>query len=139
MRRYRKKGVPIDVTLGDVPLRMKADPLQLQEVVVNLVKNAIDATDHGSVRVHLEERPGFYAVVVSDTGSGMSADVLSRVFDPTFTTKPRGEGLGLGLPLAKHIVAGHGGTIEATSEPGAGSTFTVLLPRGDVDEDPDRR
>jgi len=106
---------------------------------VNLVKNAIDATDHGSVRLRLEERPGFYAVVVSDTGSGMSADVLSRVFDPTFTTKPRGEGLGLGLPLAKHIVAGHGGTIEATSEPGAGSTFTVLLPRGDVDEDPDRR
>ena len=139
VRRYRKKGVPIEVNLGDVPLRMRADPLQLQEVVVNLVKNAIDATDHGSVRVRLEERPGFYAVVVSDTGSGMSAEVLSRVFDPTFTTKPRGEGLGLGLPLAKHIVAGHGGTIEATSRPGAGSTFTVLLPRGDVDEDPDRR
>jgi len=139
VRRYRKKGVPIDVNLGEVPLRLKADPLQLQEVVVNLVKNAIDATEHGSVRVRLEERPGFYAVVVSDTGSGMSADVLSRMFDPTFTTKPRGEGLGLGLPLAKHIVAGHGGTIEATSQPGAGSTFTVLLPRGDVDEDPDRR
>jgi len=139
VRRYRKKGVSIEVNLGDVPLRMKADPLQLQEVVVNLVKNAIDATDHGSVRVRLEERPGFYAVVVSDTGSGMSAEVLSRVFDPTFTTKPRGEGLGLGLPLAKHIVAGHGGTIEATSRPGAGSTFTVLLPRGDADEDPDRR
>jgi PAS domain S-box-containing protein len=139
VRRYRKKGVPIEVNLGDVPLRMRADPLQLQEVVVNLVKNAIDATDHGSVRVRLEERPRFYAVVVSDTGSGMSAEVLSRVFDPTFTTKPRGEGLGLGLPLAKHIVAGHGGTIEATSRPGAGSTFTVLLPRGDVDEDPDRR
>ncbi len=139
VRRYRKKGVSIEVNLGDVPLRMKADPLQLQEVVVNLVKNAIDATDHGSVRVRLEERPRFYAVVVSDTGSGMSAEVLSRVFDPTFTTKPRGEGLGLGLPLAKHIVAGHGGTIEATSRPGAGSTFTVLLPRGDADEDPDRR
>jgi len=139
VRRYRKKGVSIEVNLGDVPLRLKADPLQLQEVIVNLVKNAIDATDHGSVRVRLEGRPRFYAVVVSDTGSGMSADVLSRVFDPTFTTKPRGEGLGLGLPLAKHIVAGHGGTIEATSEPGAGSTFTVLLPRGDADEDPDRR
>ncbi|HLQ42064.1 MAG TPA: ATP-binding protein [Thermoplasmata archaeon] len=139
VRRYRKKGVSIEVNLGDVPLRLKADPLQLQEVIVNLVKNAIDATDHGSVRVRLEGRPRFYAVVVSDTGSGMSADVLSRVFDPTFTTKPRGEGLGLGLPLAKHIVAGHGGTIEATSRPGAGSTFTVLLPRRDVDEDPDRR
>src|SRR3989475_328656 len=64
VRRYRKKGVPIDVNLGGVPLRLKADPLQLQEVVVNLVKNAIDATDHGSVRVRLEERPEFYAVIV---------------------------------------------------------------------------
>jgi len=122
-----------------VPLRLKGDPLQLQEAVVNLVKNAIDATDRGSVRVRLEDRPGYHAIVISDTGIGMSPDVLVRVFDPTYTTKPRGEGLGLGLPLAKHIVEGHGGTIEATSEPGVGSTFTVLLPRGDVDEDPDRR
>src|SRR5881396_3730723 len=139
VRRYRKKGVAIEVSLGDAPLRLMADPIQLQEAVVNLVRNAIDATVRGSVGVRLEERPGFYAIVVTDTGSGMSPDVLSRVFDPTFTTKPRGEGLGLGLPLAKHIVAGHGGSIEATSQPGAGSTFTVLLPRGDVDEDPNRR
>jgi len=139
VRRYRKKGVPVEVSLGDVPFRLKADPLQLQEAVVNLVKNAIDATDRGSVRVRLEERARSYAIVISDTGTGMSPDVLVRVFDPTYTTKPRGEGLGLGLPLAKHIVAGHGGTIEATSEPGRGSTFTVLLPRGAVDEDPDRR
>ena len=139
MRSYRKKGVPIEVSLGEAPLRLKGDPLQLQEAVVNLVKNAIDATDRGSVQVRLEERPGSYAIVITDTGIGMSPDVLARVFDPTYTTKPRGEGLGLGLPLAKHIVAGHGGTIEATSEPGAGSTFTVLLPRGDVDEDPSRR
>ena len=139
VRSYRKKGVPIEVSLGEAPLRLKGDPLQLQEAVVNLVKNAIDATDRGSVQVRLEERPGSYAIVITDTGIGMSPDVLARVFDPTYTTKPRGEGLGLGLPLAKHIVAGHGGTIEATSEPGAGSTFTVLLPRGDVDEDPSRR
>src|SRR5438093_684767 len=139
VRSYRKKGVPIDVSLGEAPLRLKGDPLQLQEAVVNLVKNAIDATDRGSVRVRLEERPGSYAIVISDTGIGMSPDILARVFDPTYTTKPRGEGLGLGLPLAKHIVAGHGGTIEATSEPGVGSTFTVLLPRGDVDDDRGRR
>src|SRR2546425_1091321 len=139
VRSYRKKGVPIEVFLGEAPFRLKGDPLQLQEAVVNLVKNAIDATDRGSVRVRLEERTGSYAIVISDTGIGMSPEVLARVFDPTYTTKPRGEGLGLGLPLAKHIVAGHGGTIEATSEPGVGSTFTVLLPRGDVDEDPGRR
>src|SRR3989442_744370 len=138
VRSYRKKGVPIEVSLGEVPLRLKGDPLQLQEAVVNLVKNAIDATAHGSVRVRLEERLGTYAIVISDTGIGMSPDVLGRVFDPTYTTKPRGEGLGLGLPLAKHIVAGHGGTIEATSEPSVRSTVTVLLPRRDVDADPER-
>src|SRR5207244_8702865 len=106
---------------------------QGQDGGVDIVESASDATERGSVQVRLEERPGSYAIVITDTGIGMSPDVLARVFDPTYTTKPRGEGLGLGLPLAKHIVAGHGGTIEATSEPGAGSTFTVLLPRGDVD------
>jgi PAS domain S-box-containing protein len=132
VRRHRKKGVALEVELGDAPVPLKADPLQLQEVVVNLVKNAIDATDRGAVRVRIEERPGFHAIVVSDTGSGMSPDILGHVFDPFFTTKPRREGLGLGLPLAKHIVSGHGGTIEVTSEPGKGSTFTVLLPRGET-------
>src|SRR2546430_10466241 len=86
-----------DVCSSDL---LKGDPLQLQEAVVNLVKNAIDATDRGSVQVRLEERPGSYAIVITDTGIGMSPDVLARVFDPTYTTKPRGEGLGLGLPLA---------------------------------------
>lgn len=132
VRRYRKKGVALEVDLGDAPVPVKADAIQLREVVANLVKNAIDATDHGAVRVRLEERPGFHAIVVSDTGTGMPTEVLSRVFDPFFTTKPRKEGLGLGLPLAKHIVSGHGGTIEVTSEPGKGSTFTILLPRAAV-------
>ena len=57
VRRYRKKGVAIEVSLGDVPLRLMADPIQLQEAVVNLVRNAIDATVRGSVGVRLEERP----------------------------------------------------------------------------------
>src|SRR5947209_14448967 len=72
VRRYRKKGVAIEVSLGDAPLRLMADPIQLQEAVVNLVRNAIDATVRGSVGVRLEERPGFYAIVVTDTGSGVS-------------------------------------------------------------------
>src|SRR5439155_26997984 len=114
----------------------KGDPLQLQEAVVNIVKNASDATDRGSVQVRLEERPGSYAIVITDTGIGMSPDVLARVFDPTYTTKPRGEGLGLGLPLANHIVSGPGGPMEAPSEPAAGSRFTVLLPRGPAEDVP---
>ena len=140
VRRLRKTGVAFEVDLGDVAVPVKADPLQLQEVVMNLVRNAIDATNRGAVRVRLEKRSGFHAIVVVDTGTGMTPEVLSHAFDPFFTTKARRQGLGLGLPLSKYIVANHGGTIEVTSEPGKGSTFTVLLPRGDrSDEDPDRR
>jgi signal transduction histidine kinase len=129
--------VAFELDLGDVAVPVAADPLQLQEVVMNLIRNAIDATSRGAVRVRLEGRPGFHAIVVSDTGTGMTPEVLSHAFDPFFTTKARRQGLGLGLPLSKYIVAGHGGTIEVRSEPGKGSTFTVLLPRGDrSDENP---
>jgi len=139
VRRHRKTGVAFEVGLGEVTVPVRADPLQLQEVVMNLLRNAIDATNRGAVRVRLEQRPGFHAIVVSDTGTGMTPEVLSHAFDPFFTTKVRRQGLGIGLPLSKYIVANHGGTIEVTSEPGKGSTFTVLLPRGDRShEDPDR-
>src|SRR5256712_6788944 len=139
VRRLRKTGVAFEVDLGDVPVPVKADPLQLQEVVMNLVRNAIDATNRGAVRVRLEKRPGFHAIVVVDTGTGMTPEVLSHAFDPFFTTKALRQGLGLGLPLSKYIVANHGGTIEVTSEAGEGSTFTGPCTRGGrSEEDPDR-
>lgn len=129
VRRSRKKGVSIDVEVGDTPIVLIIDPLQLREAITTLVQNAVDATTHGSVRVEVKKRPASHAVVVSDTGSGMSEEVMSHVFEPFFTTKGPGEKLGLGLLLAKHIVAGHGGTIEVASHVGQGSTFTLLLPR----------
>ncbi|HYT00570.1 MAG TPA: PAS domain S-box protein [Thermoplasmata archaeon] len=132
VRPHLRKGVALEVDVGETPARATVDPLQIQEVVASLAANALDATEHGSVRVRLEARPTAYAIVVSDTGSGMSTDVREYLFEPFFTTKARGEGIGLGLLLSKYVITAHGGSIEVASEPGQGSTFTVLLPRGDA-------
>ena len=132
VRPHLRKGVALEVDVGETPARATVDPLQIQEVVASLAANALDATERGSVRVRLEARPTAYAIVVSDTGSGMSTDVREHLFEPFFTTKARGEGIGLGLLLSKYVITAHGGSIEVASEPGQGSTFTVLLPRGDA-------
>jgi len=73
-------------------------------------------------------RTGVKVAVISDTGKGIAAEALGRVFDPFYTTKPVGKGTGLGLSLAWSIVARHGGKIEVASEVGKGTTFTVTLP-----------
>jgi signal transduction histidine kinase len=70
------------------------------------------------------------AIRIRDNGPGIPPDVLPRIFDPFFTTKDVGEGSGLGLSIVHGIVERHGGSIEVDTEPGSGTTFTVLLPRG---------
>jgi len=126
---YCKADVATRVELGDRPIPCRADPIRMQEVLVNLLKNAYEATSKGAVRVRTEEQRDFLAVVVSDTGTGMPPDVQKRIFEPFFTTKKKGEGTGLGLALSKNFVVAHGGDIVVTSEEGRGSAFTVLLPR----------
>ncbi len=138
-RRYRKKGVTLDVAVGDSPIPVLVDPLQIQEVLVHLVKNAFEATSKGNVRIRIEDRGEFHAILVSDTGRGIAADVMPNLFQPFYTTKAGSGGIGLGLLQSKHIATGHGGTIDVTSEPGKGSTFTVFLPRRRSNEDPSRR
>jgi PAS domain S-box-containing protein len=121
-----------------------ADPGQLEQVLVNLAVNARDAMpsggqltidtnvvdvdgDHAAVRGGLA--PGRYVRLrVSDTGTGMPKDVVDRAFDPFFTTKPSGEGTGLGLATVYGIVTQAGGTVHIYSEPGLGTTISVLLP-----------
>ena len=132
LRRKPKKGVTLEVELGEIAALTKVDPLQIQQVIVTLLDNAIDSTTKGFVRVRIEDRPRAYAIVVSDTGSGVSPEVLAHLFDPFSTTKAHGERIGLGLLLAKHIVTEHGGTLEVTSEAGRGFTVTVLLPRAET-------
>jgi len=125
--------------------RVKADPTQFEQVLVNLVVNARDAMPEGGridlvlrnleldddyCKAHPDARPGAHVVLeVSDTGAGMTEEVLAHVFEPFFTTKPAGEGTGLGLATVYGIVAQAGGHVSVESEPGKGARFRVYLPR----------
>jgi CheY-like chemotaxis protein/two-component sensor histidine kinase len=118
----------------DVPA-VQADSVQLHQVLMNLGTNGAYAMREAggvlTITLRGERRAdgGATAVLeVSDTGVGMDRDTLERVFEPFFTTKPVGIGTGLGLAVVHGIVTSHGGTIDATSEPGRGTTFRVTLP-----------
>jgi CheY-like chemotaxis protein len=113
-----------------------ADPVQVQQVLMNLCLNARDAMpDGGTLTVEAANAPdpdggpgGFVRLTVSDTGVGMTDDVKAKVFDPFFTTKGVGQGTGLGLAVVYGVAKAHGGRAEVESAPGAGSRFNVYLP-----------
>jgi CheY-like chemotaxis protein len=124
--------------------RVNADPTRLQQVFMNLAVNARDAMPQGGVlsfdlkpvRLNLGEIPPvpgmsvgeWVRIVVRDTGSGISEDVLSHIFEPFFTTKPVGQGTGLGLAQVYGIIKQHGGTIDVNSLSGIGTSFVIYLP-----------
>jgi two-component system NtrC family sensor kinase len=104
-------------------------PQQLNQVFLNLLVNAAQAIEkQGNVVVSTWCDTDFVYVSIADTGKGMPDEVRLHVFEPFFTTKEAGKGTGLGLSISADIVRKHGGDISVTSEPGAGSTFTVRLP-----------
>lgn len=124
-----KGDVQIRVDLPSEPVMATYDTLQIEQVIVNLITNAVQAmADGGTVRITLGEAEGAVAVAVQDTGVGIPEEYLPRIFDPFFTTKPEGEGTGLGLSVSFGIVSHHGGRIKAESRVGEGTTFTILLP-----------
>ncbi|HZN03256.1 MAG TPA: ATP-binding protein [Candidatus Polarisedimenticolia bacterium] len=102
---------------------------RLQQVLMNLLLNAADATpDGGAIAVRATSSSGRIRLTVSDTGVGIPAEHLDRIYDPFFTTKPRGRGTGLGLSVSYGIVKEHAGTLIAESAPGEGSRFVISLP-----------
>jgi two-component system, NtrC family, sensor kinase len=113
------------------------DASQIRQVVMNLVMNAIHAMDRpGTILLALNEADDgrTWLLEVKDQGAGIAPENLVRIFEPFFTTKPVGEGTGLGLSIVAGIVQEHGGTIQVSSEPAQGSTFSVRLPRGQREE-----
>ncbi len=117
--------VELDVS-GTIP-PVEHDPNQINQVLLNLLLNAIQAMDKpGTIRVSLENDDDDVLITVADEGKGIPAENLPNIFRPFFTTK--GHGTGLGLSLARRIVEAHGGQIEVASEVGRGSRFTIRLP-----------
>jgi len=110
------------------PVFLNGDKNLLVQCFLNLLRNAYEATDRGTVSVEAEKRRKKIFVRVSDTGRGIEPDRLSRVFDPFFTSKDKG--MGIGLYLARKIIEAHGGRIGVESPPGRGATFTIQLPGG---------
>ena len=109
---------------------LSCDPDQIQQVLVALLVNAIEAMEDGGVlRLTVIPQPDILEVAVSDTGVGIAEDAIGHIFEPFFSTKDKESGVGLGLAVVYGIVRGHSGTIDVTSEPGKGATFTVRLPR----------
>lgn len=113
---------------------VSGDPVQLRQVIFNLVANARDAMPDGgrlSVTIRHEspdaEQPA-WLLEIRDTGAGMSADVVEHVFEPFFTTRSAGQGSGLGLAIVQRVVRDHGGWVRVATRPGEGTTFTIGLP-----------
>jgi len=128
-------NVELEASLSDNLPPVPCDASQIQQVVLNLVLNAAEATQgkaidrrHGRVTIETFAADGMAWLTVADNGEGIPPDNLARVFDPFFTTKAEGKGVGLGLAVSYGIIQAHGGDIEVKSKVGEGSTFAVSLP-----------
>jgi len=125
----RHRDIRVECRLDqDLPL-ITTDSNQLQQVILNLLENAIDAVgENGAITLTTRRDGGRVAMDIADTGAGIAKELLPKVFDPFFTTKEAGEGTGLGLSIVYSTLNKLGGTIDVRSEPDRGTTFTISLP-----------
>jgi len=123
-----KSKVTVHKHYADVPL-IHCSPSQINQIFLNLLTNAADAIEEtGDIVLRTVAEDGNVRISISDTGSGIPPDVLSKIRDPFFTTKEVGKGTGLGLSIVDQIVTAHGGELVIESEVGSGTTVTLVLP-----------
>lgn len=130
----RKAHVQVITALPEQAVYVTYDAQQIEQVLINLIQNAIQAMPKGgTLRMSLSQADEAIALAVQDTGVGIPSENLRRIFDPFFTTKPAGEGTGLGLSVSYGIITRHHGRIDVESVVGQGTTFTILLPKRQPD------
>ncbi len=148
------KMIKIEISLAEDCKTIYADPMQVEQALMNLAINARDAMPQGGklvittenvtvredcAKTHLGQKPGEYVLLrITDTGCGMDSETLEHIFEPFYTTKGPGEGTGLGLAMVYGIVKQHGGYIFCYSEPGAGTTFKLYFPALESGTEPDQ-
>jgi two-component system NtrC family sensor kinase len=146
------EAIELKISLATGPLMVSVDSLEIEQVLMNLVTNARDAMPRGGivsivtgsaminqqfVREYGYGVPGMYAVIcVTDNGEGMDQKTADKIFEPFFTTKENGRGTGLGLAIVYNIIKSHKGNVLCTSNPGAGTSFTIYLPLIEADLPP---
>jgi signal transduction histidine kinase len=151
LERTIPKMIEFELYLAETPSIINADPAQVEQALMNLAVNAMDAmSDGGKIVVETEKvilddnfcdthfgvKPGPHILLsISDTGHGMSKETLEHVFEPFYTTKEVGKGTGLGLAMVYGIVKNHEGYVMCYSEPNTGTTFKIYLPAMEQDED----
>ncbi len=127
-----RPGLTLERSVADGAGEVETDPGLVRQILVNLIANAQDAIGaRGTIAVSVDAADGFTRIAVRDDGSGIAPEDAGRIFEPFYTTKGRGKGTGLGLAICRELAAALGGRITVESAPGAGSTFTVRLPRDD--------
>lgn len=130
---FRKQEVKYIVKIEEEEMWLRADTLQLTQIVFNLIMNAIYFSNKDSlVTIQAFQSEKAIVLKVSDEGPGLSKEAIDKIFQPFFTTKPTGEGSGLGLSVVHGIVASHNGSIIAENNKDKGATFTVSLPKTDL-------
>jgi signal transduction histidine kinase len=123
--------IVLSIVLPQRPCPVAFDREQCLLILLNIAVNAAHAMPDGGrfeIRIDADDESRHVDAWLRDTGTGMSAEILAQIFDPFFTTKPAGLGIGLGLPMARDLINGHGGSLEVSSRPGHGSCFHLRLP-----------